>query len=71
MYTEKGIEDPKKEAGEFRKNRKTNKNNILIFYCNTKTTLNVNKYRKNKKNNKFSKNSDFLKGKGKEGHLEA
>ena len=36
MYTEKDIEDPKKEAGEFRKNRKTNKNNILILYCNNK-----------------------------------
>ena len=36
MYTEKGIEDPKKEVGEFRKNRKTNKNNILIFHCNNK-----------------------------------
>ena len=36
MYTEKGIEDPKKEAGEFRKNRKTIKNNILILHCNNK-----------------------------------
>ena len=28
-----------------------------------KTTLNANKYRKNKKNNKFRNNSDFLKRK--------
>ena len=29
----------------------------------TKTTLNASKYRKNKKNNKFRNNCDFLKGK--------
>ena len=28
-----------------------------------KTTLNASKYRKNKKNNKFRNNCDFLKGK--------
>ena len=34
-----------------------------MFIVITKTTLNANKYRKNKKNNKFRNNSDFLKGK--------
>ena len=37
----------------------------------TKTTLNASKYRKNKKNNKFRNNCDFLKGKVETGHLEA
>ena len=36
---------------------------IDFFIAITKTTLNANKYRKNKKNNKFRNNSDFLKGK--------
>ena len=37
-YKEKDIEGPKKEVGNFRKNRKTNKN-ILIFYCNNKNNI--------------------------------
>ena len=47
----------------------------MTFYCNNNNNnkKNANKiYRKNKKNNKFSKNFDFfLKKKGKEGPLKA
>ena len=50
-YNEKSKEGPKREVSKFCKNKKLTR----IFIAIT-TTTNTIKYRKNKKNNKFSNN---------------
>ena len=52
----------KKKLANFAKIEKLSRI-YYFFIAITKTTLNAYKYRKNKKNNKFRNNSDFLKGK--------
>ena len=52
----------KKKLANFAKIEKLSRI-YYFFIAITKTTLNAYKYRKNKKNNKFRNNSDFLKRK--------